>query len=181
MTLRARNGAELVARRIGEGDAGALRRFNDALSAATRSVFLPHAYDEATVGKYIARDRAGQDRIYVLCTGEEIVGYFFLWEFDEPVPLLGVGLADAWQGQGLGEAMLRILIADAQAAGRDGIELTTVPENVRAFRLYERVGFRHVGDVENVAGDGRMVRERRMFLGLKPSVQPARREFKPPV
>jgi RimJ/RimL family protein N-acetyltransferase len=178
--LRARNGAELVARRIAGGDAGALRRFNDGLSAATRSVFLPHVYDEATIERYVVRDRAAQDRIYVLCRGEEIVGYFFLWDFDQPVPLLGVGLADAWQGQGLGEAMLRILIADARAAGCEAIELTTVPENVRAFRLYERVGFQHVGDVENMAGDGRVVRERRMFLALKEGVRPAVREFKPP-
>jgi RimJ/RimL family protein N-acetyltransferase len=181
MTLRARNGALLLVRRIAAADAVALRRFNAALSPATRDVFLPHVYDDATFRRYLERDRVGQDRIYVLCDEADIVGYFFLWEFDRDVPLLGIGLADAWQGQRLGEEMLKILIADARAADRDGIELTTVPSNERAFRLYERVGFRHVGEVENVAGDGRVVRERRMFLPLKAGVLPSARDFRPPV
>jgi len=180
-TLVARNGTRLEVRPLTAGEIPALARFNAELSEATRSVFLPHAYDEATLGRYVERHRAGLDRIYVLACGGEIVGYFFLWEFDHAVPLLGVGLADAWQGQGLGEPLLRLLIADAQAAGRDGIELTTVTANARAFRLYERVGFACLGEVDNVAGDGRVVREYRMFLPLKPGAVPPAREFKPPV
>ena len=112
--------------------------------------------------------------------GEELVGYYFLWDFDQPAPVLGIGLADAWQGQGLGRLMLRHLIEEARRAGRDAIELTTGLGNERAFRLYRRVGFELVGEVDNVAGDGRIVRERRMFLPLKPGVQPVERSFEPP-
>jgi ribosomal protein S18 acetylase RimI-like enzyme len=59
--------------------------------------------------------------------------------------------------------------------------LTTVITNARAFRLYERAGFVLVGEVDNIAGDGRVVRERRMFLPLRPGARPPPREFKPPV
>jgi RimJ/RimL family protein N-acetyltransferase len=179
--LRARNGTALTVRRIAAADIAALQRFNAALSDETRSVFLPHNYDDATLAHCVARDQAGRDRTYVLCLGADIVGYFFLWEFDQSVPLLGIGLVDEWQRQGLGEPILRLLIDDARAADRDAIELTTVPTNERAFRLYERVGFVLVGEVDNIAGDGRVIRERRMFLPLKPGVQPAEREFKPPM
>ena len=161
-------------------DVGALQRFNAALSEQTRSVFLPHAYDQATLQRCAERERMGHDRSYLLCAGDEVVGYFFLWEFAHPVPIAGLGLTDAWQGQGLGEQMLNTLIVDARAAGKEAIELTTVPSNTRAFQLYRRLGFVHVGDVENIAGDGRVVREHRMFLALRSGAQPSTREFKPP-
>ena len=179
--LVGRNGRELEVRRLTEALIPALQRFNAALSESTRSFFLPHAYDEETLTRYCARNGDGRDLAYVLCAHSEVVGYFFLWEFDRPVPLLGIGLADAWQGQGLGEAMMRLLIEEARAAKRDGVELTTVLTNERAFHVYRRMGFEEVGEVDNVAGDGRIVRERRMFLALKPGVRPGDREFRPPV
>ena len=177
----ARNGARLAVRPLTAVELPALQRFNAELSAATRAVFLPHAYDDTTLGRYVERHARGLDRIYVLGRDREVVGYFFLWEFDHPVPLLGIGLADAWQGQGLGEPMMRRLVEEARRAARDGVELTTVTTNARAFRLYTRVGFALIGEVDNVAGDGRVVREYRMFLPLRPDAQPPGREFKPPV
>ncbi len=179
--LSSRNGTRLEIRPLTAGEIPALARFNAGLSGATRSVFLPHAYDGATLARLVERHRAGLDRTYVLGLGTEVVGYFFLWEFDHAVPLLGLGLADAWQGQGLGEPMLRRLINDARAAGRAGVELTTVTTNDRAFRLYRRAGFELLGEVDNVAGDGRVVREHRMFRSLRPGARPPAREFKPPV
>ena len=179
--LQARNGTPLEVKRFEAVDCAALQRFAAGLSAATRSVFLPHRYDLATLARYAERNQRGDDRIYVLRHGEEIVGYFFLWEFREPVPLLGIGLADAWQGQRLGEAMMQILIEDARAAGREGIDLTTLPGNDRALRLYLRLGFERADDVENLDGDGRLVREHRLFFALTPGTKPRRRKFGPPV
>lgn len=178
--LTARNGSGLTLRRIADGDEATLAHFFAALSAATRNVFLPHGTDAETLRNCVRRDAAGRDRTYVLVAGPDIVGYGFLWEFDAPVPLLGIGLADAWQGQRLGDPMLRRLIDDARASGRMAVELTTVPNNVRAFRLYRRVGFEPLGEVENIAGDGRVVRELRMFLPLRPGAQPPVRQFGPP-
>jgi ribosomal protein S18 acetylase RimI-like enzyme len=179
-TCVARNGTSLEVHRLTRRYIVPLQRFNAGLSAPTSAVFLPHAYDDATLARHVERDRAGKDRTYVLTFDGEVAGYFFLWEFDQRVPLLGIGLADAWQGQGLGESMLRFLIDDARLNGRDGIELTTVLTNARALQLYHRVGFEEIGEVDNVAGDGRLVRERRMFMALRPGARPSRREFKPP-
>ncbi|MBL9210493.1 MAG: GNAT family N-acetyltransferase [Opitutaceae bacterium] len=175
-----RAGDRVGVRRLGAGDVAALPRFFAGLAAATRAVFLPHATDTATLARCIERDQRGLDRAYVLDVDGGIVGYFFLWEFDQPVPLLGLGLADAWQGRGLGDQMLARLIADARSAGRTAVELTTVPGNTRALAVYQRAGFVHVGDVENVAGDGRIVREHRMFLPLQPGARPPERHFGPP-
>lgn len=181
-SLIARNGSRLTVRRLAPPDVAALQRFNARLSPATRGVFLPHAYDDASLARYVERARSGEDRAYVVVDDDaEVAGYAFLWEFERAVPLLGIGFADAWQGQGLGEPMLRRLIEDARDAGRSGIELTTAVTNERALRLYLRLGFTLVGEVDNVAGDGRVVRERRLFLTLQPGAHPSQRTFKPPV
>jgi ribosomal protein S18 acetylase RimI-like enzyme len=179
--LTARDGSRLAIRPLTAADVPALQRFDAGLSAATRALFLPHAYDTTTLLRYAARHAAGQDLILLLANGTDVVGYFFLWEFDQPVPLLGVGLADAWQGRGLGEPMLRHLIAAAARADRRGVELTTVTTNTRALRLYRKVGFEPWGEVENVAGDGRRVREHRLFLPLQPGATPPARTFQAPV
>lgn len=178
--VTARNGIMLQGHPLTNADIDGLQRFGAGLSDRTRSVFLPHSYNPETLARYAARNRCGHDRAFVLCDRDEIVGYFFLWDFDKSVPVLGIGLADAWQRQGLGEPILRLLIGEARVAGCDAIELTTVPTNKQAFRLYLRVGFEPVGEVDNVAGDGRTIRECRMLLALKPGVCVPDRNFKPP-
>lgn len=174
------NGTEVHIRPLAAGDGPALQQFNEGISPSTRRLFLPHAYDDATVAKIIARAMRGTDLVWVAVAGSRIVGYGFLWDIHDPVPVLGIGLADACQGQGLGAHFLGLIIDAARDAGRDGIELTTVPENVRAFALYRKMGFRHIGDTDNVAGDGRMVREHVMFLPLVPGAVPPARDFGPP-
>jgi ribosomal protein S18 acetylase RimI-like enzyme len=180
-TLETKTGARLRVERLAASHAASLPRFHYNLSQTSRDTFTPHAYDAATVATYIRRSTDDDDRIYVALSGADIVGYFFLWEFQSPIPLLGIGMADAFQGQGLGGQMMRILIDDAKDAGKDGIELTTMQQNDRAFALYRKLGFEHVGDVDNMTGDGRQVIERRMFLALKEGAQQSDREFKPPV
>ncbi|MHB9133489.1 MAG: GNAT family N-acetyltransferase [Armatimonadota bacterium] len=180
-TLTTRDGQTLVVRRLAPGDTGRLQRFNANLSPTSRGRFLPHSYDDATIARLIVRSQAGDDLIYLLLAGDEVAGYFFLWEMDKPVPLLGIGMLDAYQGQGLGKQMMLLLIEDARAADRDGIDLTTMLDNDRAFALYQSVGFRYIANVDNVDGDGGIVTERRMFLPLKPGVEAQPREFRAPV
>lgn len=179
-TLLARNGRRLPVHPLTNENGAALGRFDAGLSAETRSVFWPHAYDSATLARHSQRHAQGRDRSYLLFAADDVVGYFFLWEFDQPVPLLGLGLTDTWQGQGLGAQMLDRLIAEARAGHRNGVELTTVTTNIRAFRLYRRAGFEPLGEVDNVAGDGRVVREHRMFLPLQSGAVPPDRVFRPP-
>ena len=71
-------------------------------------------------------------------------------------------------------------LAEAREAGRDGIDLTTVPSNLRARRLYGSRGFRAAGEVDKIAGDGRVVRELRLVLSFRPGAAPGSRAFSPP-
>jgi ribosomal protein S18 acetylase RimI-like enzyme len=88
---------------------------------------------------------------------------------------------DAYQHRDLGRQMLAILIEAAKAGGREGIELTTMQDNDNAFALYQKLGFRYIGDVENRTGDGRIVIERAMFYEIKPGARPMDKAHEAPV
>jgi ribosomal protein S18 acetylase RimI-like enzyme len=55
-----------------------------------------------------------------------------------------IQLARAWQGKGIGTAVMLDLIAKANAAPKT-VRLRVLLENPRARRLYERMGFRVTG------------------------------------
>lgn len=180
-TLKLKNGGDVAYRRLRSGDEAALRAFHESLSERSRDLFTPHAYDDATLTKAIQRSEKDQDRVYVVLDGERIAAYFFLWWFDTPFPVLGIGIADDFQGLGLGKHLMNILLADAEAADRDGVELTTALDNARAKALYEKVGFTCLGVVDNQSGDGRIIREYHMLYPIKPGASPPKRTHAPPV
>ena len=182
VTITTKSGAELRLRKLSAGDEGRLKEFGDSLRDETKRMFIPHSYDPEVVRAYIARCDGGEDAIFVALDPEErIVGYFFLWEMNEEVPVLGIGISDEYQGAGVGRQLMEFLINVAQRHGRSGVDLTTLPDNTRAFRLYKSVGFEYLEDVSNTSGDGVVVVERRMFLSLKAGAGAPDRVFAPPV
>jgi len=52
------------------------------------------------------------------------------------------------QGQGVGRQMVEFCIQYAKDKGYKGIRLDVVPDNIPARRLYEKCGFKYVGDVD---------------------------------
>lgn len=181
IVLTSRDGQVLSARRLTRGDADALRAFNDALSPETGRRYLPHAYDPETLARLLARSETGDDLVMGLFDADAIVGYFLLWYFRERVPLLGIGLRDAYQHRGLGPQMLRLLVDQARSAGCEAVELTTLPDNRDAFAVYQTFGFRYIGDVENRSGDGRMLIERAMLYEILPGARPMDRPHGAPL
>jgi RimJ/RimL family protein N-acetyltransferase len=180
-TVCTRSGKPLTARRLRATDAAALQRFNAELSPPSRRWFLPHPYDDETVARALARSEAGDDLTLGLFDGPRLVGYFFLWYIRRRVPLLGIGLVDDQQGQGLGRPLMELLIEQGRAAACEAIELTTMVDNDRAFALYRKVGFEHFKDVENLQGNGQWVVERAMICRLRPDAEPMQEPHRPPV
>ena len=169
VALTSRQGETLQARRLRPEDRQALRRFGESLSPATTGVFLPHHYDDATLDPILRRSQTGDDLTLGLFQGARLMAYFFLWYLDQPFPMLGIGLHDEVQGAGLGRQMLKLLVAEAARLGRDGVDLTTLPTNDRAFRLYLSVGFRHIGFVDNPRPGGGVTVERVLRYTLNPA------------
>jgi len=179
--LKSKQGENFYIKKLSESDVHALIKFNENLSEKTRSQFLPHRYDEDTILQFVERNKKGIDLIYITLSDNKVVGYFFLWKFNTTFPILGIGIDDAYQGKGLGKKMMEVLIQDAKRYKKDGILLTTVLTNEAAYQLYLKMGFRYLGDIDNIAGDGRVVRERKMFLPLHENCgQPTDDDFEPP-
>lgn len=179
--LLARDGRAYTVRRLEAADADALKRFNAELSTSSRRFFLPHPYDDDTLARALERSEAGDDLLLGLFDADRVIGYFFLWYYTRPIPLLGIGLVDDFHGQGLGREMMRFLIEEASTAGRDGIELTTMTDNDGAFQLYRKMGFEHYKNVDNLQGTGQWVVERAMFYRIKADAQPGNESHQPPV
>lgn len=179
--LVTRDGRKLQARRLAAEDSGTLKCFYDELTPQSRGFFLAHGLDNATLQKVMERSEKGEDLVLGLFDGTRMVGYFFLWYFNARVPLLGIGLLDAFHGHGLGRQMMELLIEEAKKHGSEGIELTTQMDNDRAFALYRKVGFKHYGEIENLQGDGTVEKERAMFYGITPGAKPGETPHAPPV
>jgi ribosomal protein S18 acetylase RimI-like enzyme len=180
--IATKNGEEVVIRPLlSNDDIKGLIDFRRSISEETQTNFAPHNYTNETISAYIERNREGLDLIYIAWCGNRVIAYFFLWEFDEAVPVLGIGIHDEYQGQGLGLELINILIEDGRGAGKAGIALTVMPENSRAIYLYEKMGFYHSADVENLQEGGKVYIVPEMFLPLKEGAAPIKRKHAPPV
>jgi L-phenylalanine/L-methionine N-acetyltransferase len=75
------------------------------------------------------------------------------------VASFGIGVAKAWQGHGVGTALMAALIDYADRwAGILRIELTVYADNTRAIALYRKFGFEPEGTMRGFAmRDGRYV------------------------
>lgn len=136
-------------------DALALQRFYNQTSAQVRYWFCPLGWNGTLERSQAICDEAARGERYdvVLDNGREIVGWAFLVKLEQPLAHLGIGMADAYCGQGLGKVLMQPLEAYARAHGHEGMELIVVQDNPRAKALYERFGFAVTG--EQTAADGK--------------------------
>jgi ribosomal protein S18 acetylase RimI-like enzyme len=76
--------------------------------------------------------------------GDRLVGYGRLERSPldrEAVGVVALTVTADYRGKGLGEALLRRLLAAAAAGGPRQVWLSVRPDNLPAIRLYEKLGF----------------------------------------
>lgn len=151
-------------RDLAADDGLALQRFFNTLDADARRLFRPAGWNMSLEQcETICRQSAAGDRYdLVLADGDRIVGWAFLQALERPAPSLGIGLAEAYCGQGWGSQLMDLLIARARQLEKQEIELTVVQTNERAQRLYESRGFARTGMW--TGGDGQDYYEMRLKL-----------------
>ena len=72
------------------------------------------------------------------------VGMIQLFDHPETVEIGEIQISPSHQGQGVGTVLIRDTVHSAHAKGKK-VSLCTGLRNRRAFTLYKRLGFRHVG------------------------------------
>jgi [ribosomal protein S18]-alanine N-acetyltransferase len=98
-----------------------------------------------THGNFSDSIRSGY-QAQMLTAGETVLGYFVAMKGVDEVHLLNFTVAPAHQGQGWGRVMLDALAVWARGQGAQWLWLEVRASNLRAQRIYERQGYRRVGE-----------------------------------
>ncbi len=145
---RLRDGTTVTLRRVQAVDADRFVEYFDGLSERSRYFFHPFAFERASA-ETVTSDLDSEDSFRIVATAERggreaIVGYAWLQGLSGPdVPMLGIGLVDAYHERGIGRLLLRALLDVGRAMGLKAIRLGVNDDNPRAIHVYESVGFRH--------------------------------------
>jgi ribosomal protein S18 acetylase RimI-like enzyme len=134
-------------------EAGAADTFDDAsLAALFTLVYTGYAVPMHVDGPTMRFMRVAADvdlaSSRVLRDGAEPVAVALLGVRGEAGYIAGMGVAPSHRGRGLGEAVMRAVLASARERGVRRVQLEVLVQNGSALRLYERLGFRHVRDLE---------------------------------
>jgi ribosomal protein S18 acetylase RimI-like enzyme len=92
---------------------------------------------------YAATHPKAAEQIVLLATRP--VGRLWVDRSGDPWRLLDISLMQDARGAGIGTALLRDLLAEAEGADI-GVALEVAGTNVGALRLYERLGFRRISE-----------------------------------
>ena len=94
---------------------------------------------EAFVGSFIGGELAGMANVSQIAPRARV----------RHRATVGISIAKAYWGRGIGTAMMRTLMDLSKGMGYEQIELEVVDKNKRAIALYERLGFAAVGRLPN--------------------------------
>lgn len=113
------------------------KHFADSLTAGYPAMLL---LGEALPGEVVHPARAD---------GRVLLGYLVAMPGVDEVHLLNITVAPGCQGQGWGRAMLDALALWSRGQGAQWLWLEVRTGNLRAQRIYERYGYRRVGERKN--------------------------------
>ena len=98
-----------------------------------------------THGNFLDSLRSGYQAQMLTADGQ-LLGYFVAMKGVDEVHLLNITVAPAWQGEGWGRVMLDALGVWSRGQGAEWLWLEVRSSNTRAQEIYERHGYRRVGE-----------------------------------
>lgn len=102
----------------------------------------------------IAESQFYPDTVKACCiyAGDAMVGFAMYGPDEDDATLFAIDrlmIAEGHRGKGYGKAALSAILEEAKSRGFSRISLSTNPENVKAIQLYESVGFRATGEMDD--------------------------------
>ena len=141
---------EILIRELIADDLPLLLEFFDQMAGDTRAMFNRNDVNRLRVIEHFNKE-VDDDQVYFGAIvkspdgGEKLVGYVFAWDVNTCLPWLGIAVREDWKGHHLGRRLLTHLDQWALQNKMGGLMLTSVPANIRAHSLYERMGFQYYG------------------------------------
>jgi putative acetyltransferase len=146
---------DFTIRRAEPGDyAGVARSFQD---ESVYSGTLQTPYTSLELWRKRMAEPAENDFMLLACAGEEIIGHAGLhpmgkWPRRAHAMGIGIGVVGAWQGRGVGSALMGAIVDLADNwLNVFRLELTVYVDNERAIRLYRKFGFELEGTHKSYA------------------------------
>ena len=134
----------IIIRAFAPNDKQHVTAFFDQMGEETRAFFDRGGCNRVTAMKYF--DGTAENTDYFLAEQDgTMCGYVFLKEMCRSIPWLGIAVAEELKGKGLGRRLLQYAAEHARQKGKGGILLITHPDNLRAQRLYEHMGYERLG------------------------------------
>ena len=90
---------------------------------------------------------------YGCFNGNQLLGFIGLWLILDEGHICNVAVHPNWRGQGLGELLLRHILAACQSMGGKSITLEVRESNAAALALYSKLGFYEAGRRPNYYSD----------------------------
>jgi len=145
------NDEPITIRRATTKDAAAYARIMGDPEVLANLMQLPYTSEELWQQRLADNNTPGKHDLSIVAErGGEVVGSAGLHPVERlrrrHCAMLGISVASAAQGQGVGHALMKALCDYADGWAQIlRIELTVFADNERAIRLYERCGFVHEG------------------------------------
>jgi ribosomal protein S18 acetylase RimI-like enzyme len=120
----------------------------DLFNAAYEGYVIPFRLDEAALRFMTDAFDLDLDASRIAFRGSEPVGLGNLGLRGDQAWIGGVGVVAVARRQGIGETLMHALHDEAAARGVTNVWLEVIAQNEGAFRLYEKLGYRVVREVE---------------------------------
>jgi ribosomal protein S18 acetylase RimI-like enzyme len=156
---------DVLVRPLREADLRAYKALRDEMLAAHPDAFTSDAETEVAKPAVVYLGRLGDERgdgghfLLGAFAGGELVGAIGCdrdprAKVHHLAHVIGMMVRPAWRGRAVGRALLESAMARAQAAGVQALTLTVTVGNEAAEGLYESMGFRRYGVLEDALRHG---------------------------
>ena len=139
---------EILIRDMKPEDVALVNDFFDAMGPESRALFNRQDCNRNGALRFCAEQDTNH-RYWMAVLDGKMVGLVFFVHWGTGIPVLGIAVRDGIRGKGLGGKLIDYAIAEAKAAGKGGIRLTTQFANLRGQTLYESRGFQRMGQYVN--------------------------------
>lgn len=76
---------------------------------------------------------------------KKVIGYVIFWHIKEAVQISNIAIHPDFRRKGIGEAIIRQVLAQVKSEGAKSISLEVRPSNFAALNLYKKLGFEIFG------------------------------------